>query len=158
MFKAAFNARISATDNIENVILFLDFNLHNTLNRAVEKLGYDEPSAVQLESIPAALEKNDLLVSAQTGSGKTAAFLLPLLHLMLTGKNKSGPRGLILAPTRELARQIFKQFTLLSQFTPIKAVMLTGGDDFKYQASLLRKNHELIVSTPGRLVDHLKRG
>ena len=127
--------------------MFSDFNLHNTLNRAIEKLGYELPSDVQYEAIPAALSQQDLLVSAQTGSGKTAAFLLPLLHTMLTQKRQAGARGLILAPTRELARQIFKQFTLLSQFTPIKAVMITGGDDFKYQASLLRKNYELIIST-----------
>ena len=138
--------------------MFTDFDLHPTLFKAVEKLGYAEPSEVQYQSIPQALDKKDLLVSAQTGSGKTAAFMLPLLHLMLTGKNKPGPKALIVAPTRELVRQIFKQFTLLAQFTPVQAAMLTGGDDFKYQASLLRKNPEIIISTPGRLVDHLKRG
>jgi len=138
--------------------VFSDFNFHPSLIKAVEKQGYQAPTEVQDACMMEALAKKDLLVSAQTGSGKTAAFLLPILHLMLNGKKNTGAKALILAPTRELVRQIFKQFTLLSEFTPVKAAMLTGGEDFKYQASLLRKNPEVIISTPGRLVDHLKRG
>ncbi|BCE00881.1 DEAD/DEAH box helicase [Marinicellulosiphila megalodicopiae] len=138
--------------------MFSDFHFHPSLIKAIDKQGYKAPTDVQQACMLDALAKKDLLVSAQTGSGKTAAFLLPILHLMLKGKKNSGAKALILAPTRELVRQIYKQFTLLSEFTPITAAMLTGGEDFKFQASVLRKNPEVIIATPGRLVDHLKRG
>jgi len=138
--------------------VFSDFHFHPSLIKAVDKQGYTEPTPVQDACMLDALAKKDLLVSAQTGSGKTAAFILPILHIMLKGKKNTGAKALILAPTRELVRQIYKQFTLLSEFTPIKAAMLTGGEDFKFQAASLRKNPEVIIATPGRLVDHLKRG
>ncbi|MEH6473920.1 MAG: DEAD/DEAH box helicase [Halopseudomonas sp.] len=119
-------------------------------------MGLDQPTEVQQQGIPLALEGKDLLISAETGSGKTAAYLLPMLHRFLeTDAPKSATRGLVLLPTRELARQVFKHFTLLSAFSQLKAGLITGGDDFKYQRSLIRRNPELIIATPGRLLEHI---
>lgn len=132
--------------------------LDRRLLKAVDTAGWTQPTDVQIRAIPAALAGKDLLVSAETGSGKTGAFLLPMLNRLLTPAPDTGTRALILLPTRELARQVFNQCERLANATGIMAGLITGGDDFKYQASLLRKNPEIIVSTPGRLVDHVERG
>ncbi|WP_211831115.1 DEAD/DEAH box helicase [Kistimonas asteriae] len=138
--------------------MFSDFSLDQRLLKALEAAGWEQPTDVQTRTIPVALTGKDLMVSAETGSGKTGAFLLPMLNRLLTPAPNTGTRALILLPTRELARQVFNQCELLATGTGIKAGLITGGDDFKYQASLFRKNPEIIVSTPGRLVDHVKRG
>ncbi len=136
--------------------MFSELPLHNCLQKSLAKLGLEEPTEVQLRGIPLALEGKDLLISAETGSGKTAAYLLPMLHRFLElDAPKSATRGLVLLPTRELARQVFKHFTLLAEFSQLKAGLITGGEDFKYQRSLIRKNPELIIATPGRLLEHL---
>lgn len=130
------------------------------LQKAIEAQGYSKATPVQEKTIPLALEKKDLLVSAETGSGKTAAFLLPLLQQLLTAPQNpdSGTLALILVPTRELARQIHRHSQSLAKYTAIKAGVITGGEDFKYQRSLLRKNPEIIIATPGRLLEHIERG
>lgn len=138
--------------------MFSDFLLDQRLLKALNTVCWEQPTDVQARAIPAALAGNDLLVSAETGSGKTGAFLLPVLNRLLTPALNTGTRALIMLPTRELARQLFKQCELLAIGTGIKVGLITGGDDFKYQASLFRKNPEIIVSTPGRLVDHINRG
>lgn len=98
------------------------------------------------------------MACAQTGSGKTAAFLLPTLNNLIDNPAaNSGTRALVLAPTRELARQLFKQCEALAKFTAIQAGLITGGESFKFQAATFRKNPEIIISTPGRLIDHLGR-
>jgi len=126
--------------------------------KAIEALDYSAPTPVQLQAIPAALAGNDIMVCAETGSGKTAAFVLPILHQFINKKApNSATRALILAPTRELARQLFKQCEALAKYTGIEAGLITGGESFKFQAATFRKNPEIIVSTPGRLVDHLGR-
>ncbi len=126
--------------------------------KAIEALDYSAPTPVQLQAIPAALAGNDIMVCAETGSGKTAAFVLPILHQFINKKApNSATRALILAPTRELARQLFKQCESLAKYTGIEAGLITGGESFKFQAATFRKNPEIIVSTPGRLVDHLGR-
>lgn len=133
---------------------FYDLSLQEQLLKAVEQVGYEKPTAVQIQAIPSILEDKDLLVSAETGSGKTAAFLLPTLHnLLIRPSEKFGIRALILAPTRELAQQTFSQCQLLSQFTDLTSGLITGGEDFKKQQSLLRKNPAIIVATPGRLLE-----
>ncbi|MCK5894859.1 MAG: DEAD/DEAH box helicase [Endozoicomonadaceae bacterium] len=138
--------------------MFSDFSLDQRLLKALDSVRWEQPTDVQVRAIPAALAGNDLLVSAETGSGKTGAFLLPMLNRLLTPAPNTGTRALILLPTRELARQLLKQCERLAIGTGIKVGLITGGDDFKYQASLFRKNPEIIVSTPGRLVDHINRG
>lgn len=138
--------------------LFSDLDLEDRLVKAVNKLGFDQPTPVQQAAIPAALDHLDLLVSAETGSGKTAAFALPILdRLLATRARNSATRALVLVPTRELARQVVKQFTQLAEFTHIEVGTIIGGDDFQYQASMLRKNPEVLVATPGRLLEHIDR-
>lgn len=138
--------------------MFQQLNLLPKIQKAVDELGFEKPTDVQQQAIPAALEKNDLLVCARTGSGKTAAFVLPLLqHLMTKPAPNSGTRALILVPTRELAKQTLKQCENFAKFTGIGAGMISGGQEFKFQQALFRKNPEIIVATPGRLVDHLTK-
>ncbi|MEY8205245.1 MAG: DEAD/DEAH box helicase [Bermanella sp.] len=138
--------------------MFTQFNLDPQLMKAIEALNYSAPTPVQLQAIPAAMAGNDIMVCAETGSGKTAAFVLPILHKLINKQAPdSGTRVLILAPTRELARQLFKQCEALAKYTSIEAGLITGGESFKFQAATFRKNPEIIVSTPGRLIDHLGR-
>ena len=117
-------------------------------------MGFLYPTPVQQQAIPPALEYKDLLVSAETGSGKTAAFLLPALqHLLTIPTKRYGTRVLVLAPTRELAQQIFLQCESLIEFTELKAGIITGGDDFRLQQNMLRRNTEIVIATPGRLLE-----
>ncbi len=139
--------------------MFSAFSLNDRLLKSIDKIGFREPTPVQAQVIPLAIAGKDLLVSAETGSGKTAAFLLPTLHrLLIREAPLSGTRVLILAPTRELARQILKHFKQLSGFTHLQAALVSGGHDFKYQRALFRKNPEVIIATPGRLVEHISQG
>jgi superfamily II DNA/RNA helicase len=141
--------------------VFSQFALHERLLKAVAELNFTEPTPVQQAAIPPALEGRDLRVTAQTGSGKTAAFLLPLLNRLLgdaSSKQRTDVRSLILLPTRELAQQILKEVERFSQYTFIKAGLVTGGEDFKEQAALLRKQPDLLIATPGRLMEHLNAG
>lgn len=129
------------------------------LHRALEAQELTEATEVQTQVIPAALAGQDLQVSAATGSGKTLAFLLPIYEKLLAASSmNTGTRCLILTPTRELARQVLKQATLLSKFCKIEAMVISGGAEFKYQRSVLRKNPEIIIATPGRLVEHIDKG
>lgn len=138
----------------------LSFNTlisHPNLQKILEEQGLDEPTAVQVQTIPAVLAQKNLLVSAKTGSGKTLAFLLPILQQLLSREavNQTSARVLILTPTRELARQILKTTQLFARLTPLKVAMIAGGEELKYQKALLRKNPEIVVATPGRLVEHI---
>jgi len=138
---------------------FNSFNLKPVLLKALEELKFQTPTKVQEQAIPLALNNKDLLVSAKTGSGKTAAFLLPTLNKLLEKPEQpGGTRALILAPTRELAQQLVKQAKKMAGSAKILTCLLTGGDSFKFQASMLRKNPEIVVATPGRLIEHLERG
>lgn len=137
--------------------VFHDLIADVQLRKAIDNLGYEQPTPVQLAAIPKALEGKNLLVSSKTGSGKTAAFLLPACQTMLANKpvNPASTRMLILTPTRELARQIVKNAQALLRFTPMKVGMICGGEELKYQKAMLRKNPEIIVGTPGRLAEHI---
>jgi len=136
--------------------LFQEFKLNKQLIKAIDKLGFKEPTPVQQQAIPEVQEGRDIMVCAETGSGKSAAFLLPILERMLSVKApNSGTRALVLVPTRELARQLAKQCEKLAQFTKVESGLITGGAEFKYQTAIFRKNPEIIIATPGRLVDHL---
>ena len=138
---------------------FADLNLHERLIKALGELEITTPTPVQTAAIPAALEGRDLRVVARTGSGKTAAFLLPMLHQLLQySRPRTDTRALILLPTRELAQQTLKQVEALGRYTFIKAELLTGGEDFKVQAAKMRKNPEILIGTPGRLIEHLDAG
>lgn len=135
---------------------FSELSLHERLLKGLEALKFDQPTDVQEKAIPTALSQQDLMVSAETGSGKTAAFILPMLHAFLQeDRPRSATRGLVLVPTRELAQQVLKQTQQLAKFTHIKACALTGGDSYKQQSALLRKNPEIVIATPGRIVEHI---
>ncbi|MFA5547007.1 MAG: DEAD/DEAH box helicase [Porticoccaceae bacterium] len=138
---------------------FADLNLHERLLKAVDALAFEAPTPVQVAAIPVALAGRDLFAIAKTGSGKTAAFVLPLLARLLADEGKPmAPRALILSPTRELARQILDDVTALARFTFLKAEIVTGGEDFKVQAARLRRNPDIIVATPGRALEQLGTG
>lgn len=138
--------------------MFTEFNLDERLLKALDSLSFTKPTDVQRETIPLALAGKDLLVTAETGSGKTLAFGLPLLQRLQTNKQPNlGARTLILAPTRELAIQIQEEIAKFAKFTFINADTVCGGEPFKPQAARLRKNPEILIATPGRLVEHLDR-
>ncbi|TVP52854.1 MAG: DEAD/DEAH box helicase, partial [Halomonadaceae bacterium] len=139
--------------------MFDDLELAPPLSRAMDKLGISQPTDVQNAVIPLLLEGKDLLVSAQTGSGKTVAFLLPMLsEFNRRAASHPGLRALILAPTRELATQIQHVCQQLGDGIHINSLCITGGVSFQEQNALLRKNPHIVVGTPGRLKEHLHRG
>ncbi|MBW2713873.1 MAG: DEAD/DEAH box helicase [Deltaproteobacteria bacterium] len=128
------------------------FDLHPLILRGVQAAGFTEPRPIQDETIPAALKGRDVLGLAQTGTGKTAAFALPLLDYF-ESEPARGPRALILAPTRELATQIDAEIRTLARFTQLKVLSIFGGVSVRGQISALRKNPEIIVGCPGRVLD-----
>ena len=135
---------------------FAALGLHPDLLKGVRELGFARPTPIQLEAIPPAIEGRDLLACAQTGSGKTAAFLLPLLHRLI-GKPRRVTRVLILTPTRELAAQILEDFNSLSVHTPLTGTAVFGGVGMGPQEHAFRTGVDIIVATPGRLLDHARR-
>ena len=140
---------------------FAKLGLNPNIVKAVEASGYTQPTAVQERAIPAALAGGDLLVSSQTGSGKTAAFMLPCLHRLAEPATAQGrgPRVLVLTPTRELAQQVTKAADTYGKFiNRLRCVSIVGGAPFGLQLKLLSQPVDVIVATPGRLLDHLERG
>src|SRR6202453_755332 len=125
--------------------------------RGVQAMGYTEPTPIQLRAIPAVMSGRDLIASAQTGTGKTAAFALPVLSLLGIHK-KEGPRVLVLEPTRELAAQVETAFRDFARFSDIRATVLHGGVGYGKQRSELRAGTDIVVATPGRLMDFLQEG
>jgi ATP-dependent RNA helicase RhlE len=136
---------------------FSVLNLHASLSRAVGELGFERPTPIQAEAIPAALAGRDLLASASTGSGKTAAFLLPILQRLLAGP-LGRTRALVLTPTRELAQQIADDADDLARHTRLAVAAVYGGVAMGPQQRAFRNGADLIVATPGRLLDHLGSG
>mgnify|MGYP001482003088 CR=1 FL=1 len=133
------------------------FGLHEALVRGIRAAGFETPRTIQLETIPAGLDGRDVLGLAQTGTGKTAAFALPMLDRLLAARRK-GPRTLVLAPTRELATQIAEEIRTLAKFTQMKVVTIYGGVSMGGQVSALRAGPEIIVGCPGRVLDLLQQG
>ena len=134
---------------------FQDFALPEALQHKLDALGFDKPTPVQERAIPAALEHRDILGSAQTGTGKTAAFSIPLLTKIM---NHADVYGIIVTPTRELALQVDEQIrALLSAKSKIRSVVLIGGASIERQVQALGKRPKIIVGTPGRIIDHLER-
>lgn len=135
---------------------FTDYQLSESIVRALNSLGYETPTEVQQEVIPVALEKRDLVVKSQTGSGKTAAYGIPLCELVDWNENK--PQALILTPTRELALQVNEDITNIGRFKRIKATPLFGKHPFHIQKAELKQRTHMVVGTPGRVLDHMERG
>lgn len=139
------------------MISLLELPLSQPLCRALDELGFHTATEVQAKAIPQALEGTDLLVSAKTGSGKTIAFLLPMLEKFVSNPSpKTSTRGLILLPTRELALQTQKTFEQLAKYTQVTCGLIMGGESYGHQVSTIRKNPEVFIATPGRLVEHIK--
>src|SRR5688572_2154596 len=135
---------------------FSSFGLHPDLLRGVKELGFTRPTPIQNDAIPPALQGKDLLAAAATGSGKTAAFLLPIAHRLM-GKKRGTTRALILTPTRELAAQIDEHLRELAIHTPISGAAVYGGVGMGPQEHAFRSGVDVIVATPGRLLDHFQR-
>lgn len=133
------------------------FKLSRELQRGIVAAGFDRPRPIQEQTIPAALEGRDILGLAQTGTGKTAAFALPILE-HLRGGGRGDPRVLILAPTRELAHQISEEISMLGKFTRTQVAVLIGGVSMHRQKIALRKKPEILVACPGRLLDLVRQG
>src|SRR5437762_623441 len=135
---------------------FQDFPLRPELHKAIEALQFHEPTPVQREAIPPVLEGRDVLAAAQTGTGKTLAFLLPVLHRMLE-RPLNAVSALVLLPTRELAAQVAQVAKEVGRFSHIRSALLVGGESFHLQLQALRGGATLVIATPGRLLDHLER-
>ena len=138
---------------------FSDLGLSDELSRAVADLGYLSPTPIQEKSIPIVLMGRDILGSAQTGTGKTASFTLPMIDILASGRAKARlPRSLILAPTRELAAQVAESFEKFSSYHKLSMALLIGGVSFTDQNAALSKGVDVLIATPGRLLDHFERG
>ncbi len=140
---------------------FNELQLDQSILKAIAEAGYTKPTPIQAQAIPTILSGQDLMASAQTGTGKTAAFILPALHKLSKPSSKPGrgPRLLVLTPTRELATQIAQAASLYSKYsTRIKTVCILGGMPYMAQVRHLSQPFEILVATPGRLIDYLERG
>ena len=145
------------TKHIEPRDGFASFNFDRKLDRGIAAAGFLDPRPIQSEAIPAALEGRDVLGLAQTGTGKTAAFALPVLERLLAGHHP-GPRVLVLAPTRELAAQISAEIVGLARFTQIRVATVFGGVSAHRQRAALARRPEIVVACPGRLLDLMRQG
>jgi len=141
-------------------VLFQDFDLSPNLQKAIDDAGFQTPSDIQQLSIPHLLQGKDIMASAPTGTGKTAAFVLPALQRLLDnepGQGK-GPRVLVLTPTRELAKQVADNIYTLTKYARMRSCSIVGGTPYPPQIRLLRQSLDLMVATPGRLIDHINSG
>ncbi len=146
-----------STTTHESIPGFVPFGLDPVLHRGIAAAGFSTPRPIQLEAMPAALEGRDVLGLAQTGTGKTAAFALPVLQRLL-GERRPGPRVLIVAPTRELAAQISAEIGVLGRFTRIRVATIFGGVSAHGQRQALARRPEILVACPGRLLDLMQQG
>jgi superfamily II DNA/RNA helicase len=138
---------------------FADLNLSPKVLKAIEEAGYETPTPIQAGAIPHALEGRDVLGIAQTGTGKTASFTLPMITKLARGRARARmPRSLVLAPTRELAAQVAENFDTYSKHVKLTKALLIGGVSFAEQDKLIDKGVDVLIATPGRLLDHFERG
>ena len=138
---------------------FQDLGLSDKVLKAIQEMDYETPTPIQEKSIPVVLMGRDVMGSAQTGTGKTASFTLPMIDILAAGRAKARmPRSLILTPTRELAAQIAESFTSFSKYQKLSMALLIGGVSFNEQEAALDKGVDVLIATPGRLLDHVERG
>jgi len=138
---------------------FSDLDLDPRVLKAVAEAGYETPTPIQQQAIPFALQGRDVLGIAQTGTGKTASFTLPMITLLGKGRARARmPRSLVLAPTRELAAQVAENFEVYAKHTKLTMALLIGGVSFKDQDRLIDRGVDVLIATPGRLLDHFERG
>jgi superfamily II DNA/RNA helicase len=138
---------------------FSDLELDPKVLQAVADAGYETPTPIQVQAIPPALEGRDVLGIAQTGTGKTAGFVLPMITLLQKGRARARmPRSLVLCPTRELAAQVAENFEVYAKHVKLSMALLIGGTSFKDQDKLIDRGVDVLIATPGRLLDHFERG
>lgn len=138
---------------------FADLELNPKILKAITEAGYETPTPIQAGAIPAAIKGKDVLGIAQTGTGKTASFTLPMIQMLARGRARARmPRSLVLCPTRELAAQVAENFDTYSKHLKLTKALLIGGVSFKEQDALIDKGVDVLIATPGRLLDHFERG
>ncbi|MEL6425227.1 MAG: DEAD/DEAH box helicase, partial [Pseudomonadota bacterium] len=138
---------------------FSDLNLDEKVLKAVTEAGYETPTPIQEQAIPHALAGKDVLGIAQTGTGKTASFTLPRISALAKGRARARmPRSLILCPTRELAAQVAENFEVYGKYHKLTMALLIGGVSFKEQDLKIDRGVDVLIATPGRLLDHFERG
>ena len=153
------DAEIASAGVDKEEMQFTDFALDARLLRAIRTAGYETPTPIQDKTIPLGLEGRDIVGTAQTGTGKTAAFVLPILeHLLANPVKTRQTRALIVTPTRELAEQIHETIQQLAQYTPIRSATVYGGVGMGPQERALREGVDIVVACPGRLLDHIEHG
>ncbi|RCL02911.1 MAG: hypothetical protein JSC161_000740 [Candidatus Tokpelaia sp. JSC161] len=146
-------------ENIASLTAFFQLGLSKKVLQAVKDAGYERPTLIQVSAIPHILQHRDVLGIAQTGTGKTASFVLPMLTLLEKGRTRARiPRTLILEPTRELAAQVEENFIKYGRNHRFKVVLLIGGIPFEKQERQLKRGADVLIATPGRLLDHFDRG
>ena len=136
---------------------FKTFNFHPSITVGIKALGYDKPTPIQSQSIPPILKGRDVIGLAQTGTGKTAAFALPILQRLLSAPRRQIGAAVI-SPTRELAEQTYETFSLLGQQTGLQSIAIYGGVNVNQQVQRLRSGIEIAIACPGRLLDHIWKG
>lgn len=154
---------MTATISTETTPAFSDFGLHPSILQAITETGYTTPTPIQAQALPVVMDGRDVMGAAQTGTGKTAAFTLPILHRLMPMANTSASparhpvRALVLAPTRELADQVAASVATYTKFTPLRSTVVFGGVDINPQREALRQGCEILIATPGRLLDHVEQ-
>ncbi len=158
-FRRSGFARTFCPNKPDHMTKFTDLELDARVLRAVEEAGYETPTPIQSGAIPFALQGRDVLGIAQTGTGKTASFTLPMITMLGKGRARARmPRSLVLAPTRELAAQVAENFETYAKHTKLTMALLIGGVSFKDQERLIDRGVDVLIATPGRLLDHFERG
>src|SRR6185437_6315042 len=138
---------------------FSDLGLSPEVLRAIAEVGYREPTPIQAQAIPIVQMGRDVLGCAQTGTGKTASFTLPMIDMLASGRARARmPRSLILEPTRELAAQVAENFDIYGKYNKLTQALLIGGVSYDDQEKLLDRGVDVLIATPGRLLDHFERG
>jgi superfamily II DNA/RNA helicase len=151
--------QVSVRNNRTYMTKFSDLNLNPKVLKAIADAGYETPTPIQAGAIPPALEGRDVLGIAQTGTGKTASFVLPMITMLARGRARARmPRSLVLCPTRELAAQVAENFDTYTKHLKLTKALLIGGVSFKEQDKLIDKGVDVLIATPGRLLDHFERG
>ena len=134
---------------------FYEFGLSNTVIRATATMGFEEATSIQELAIPIAMAGKDIIGQAQTGTGKTAAFGIPMIEKI--SAEQGAIQGLVITPTRELAVQVAEEINTIGQYKKIRALPIYGGQDIERQIKALKNRPQIIVATPGRLMDHMRR-
>jgi len=138
---------------------FKELGLDEKTLKAIEDAGYQKPTPIQVQAIPALLHHQDIVASAQTGTGKTASFTLPMINILARGHSKARmPRSLIIVPTRELATQVSEAFEIYGKYHPLTVAVLIGGSSLAEQEKKLDRGVDVLIATPGRMLDLFDRG